>query len=108
MRAQATLEWDTVFESIQEGLSAALKKLRGGTKFTEANMREGLREVRRALVEADVNLNVADAFISRVESVALGRQVLKSLNPSQQIVQVVYEELIELMGPVDPGIRLAS
>lgn len=69
-------------------------------------MREGLRSVRRALLEADVNLKVADAFIDRVEKAALGRQVLKSLNPSQQIIQVVYEQLVELMGPVDPSIRL--
>ena len=97
-----------MFETIQEGLSGALKKLRGGTKFTEANMRDGLREVRHALVEADVNLEVADVFIERVATTALGRDVLLSLNPSQQIVQVVYEQLVDLMGPVDPSIRLAS
>lgn len=97
-----------MFESIQKGLSEAFNKLRGGTKFTEENMRDGLRAVRRALLEADVNLKVADAFIGRVEAAAKGREVLKSLNPSQQIVQVVYEELVRLMGPVDPAIRLAS
>ena len=61
----------SVFENIQQGLSEALRKLRGDTKFTEANMQEGLRAVRRALIEADVNLDVADAFISRVEKAAV-------------------------------------
>lgn len=97
-----------MFETIQEGLSQALRKLRGGTKFTEANMRDGLREVRRALLEADVNLDVTNAFIQRVEKSAKGADVLKSLNPSQQIVQIVYENLVQLMGPVDPAIKLVS
>lgn len=97
-----------MFESIQQGLGEALRKLRGGTKFTEANMQEGLRAVRRALLEADVNLGVADHFVATVEQVAVGREVLRSLNPSQQIVQIVYEELVKLMGPVDPTIRLVQ
>lgn len=97
-----------MFESIQSGLAEALRSLRGGTKFTLANMQEGMRAVRRALLEADVNVQVADAFIARVERTALGREVLKSLNPSQQIVQVVYEELVRLMGPVDPSIKLRA
>jgi signal recognition particle subunit SRP54 len=69
-------------------------------------MREGLRAVRRALLEADCSVKAVDVFIGRVEKAALGRDVLKSLNPSQQIVQVVYEELCNLMGPVDPSIKL--
>ena len=95
-----------MFESIQKGLSEALKSLRGGTRFTDANMREGMRAVRRALLEADVNIQVASTFIERVQKTAVGRQVLRSLNPSQQIVQIVYEELVNLMGPVDPAIPL--
>jgi signal recognition particle subunit SRP54 len=97
-----------VFESIQRGLSDALRALRGGTKFTEANMHDGLRLVRRALLEADVNLEVADVFTKRVEENARGRQILRALNPTEQLMQVVYEELVRLMGPVDPTIRLAS
>lgn len=96
------------FESLQEGISEALRKLRGNAKFTADNMREGLRAVRRALLEADVNIKVADTFIERVEKSALGRDILKSLNPSQQIVQVVYEELVNLMGESDPTIRMVS
>lgn len=95
-----------MFESIQQGISEALRKLRGEAKFSEANMREGLKAVRRALLEADVNIQVADSFVKRCEEAALGRDVLKSLNPSQQIVQVVYEQLVGLMGPVDPTIKL--
>jgi len=96
----------SVFESLTQGLSNALGKLRGTTKFTEANMHEGLREVRRALLSADVSLEVVNSFIQRVEQTALGRDVLKSVRPSEQIVQVVYEELVNLMGPVNPAIPL--
>lgn len=95
-----------MFESIQKGLADALRKLRGETKFTEANMRDGLREVRRALIEADVHIEAANAFIERVEKSALGRDVMRSLSPSQQIIEVVYQELIALMGPVDATIRM--
>lgn len=97
-----------MFESIQRGLSEALRNIKGDAKFSEANMREGMRAVRRALLEADVNLNVVESFIERVEKTALGRDVMRSLRPSQQIIQVVYEELVNLMGPVDATIRLAS
>ena len=95
-----------MFESIQEGLSGALRKIRGGTKFTEANMKEALRDIRRALIDADVNVQVATRFAERVEKAAAGRDVLKTLKPAQQIFEVVYEELVALMGPVDPQIRL--
>jgi signal recognition particle subunit SRP54 len=95
-----------VFESLTKGLSDAFGKLRGTTKFTEANMQEGLREVRRALLAADVGVQVVDQFIGRVEQAAKGREVLKSIRPSEQIVQVVYEELVRLMGPVNAAIPL--
>ncbi|MBY0589317.1 signal recognition particle protein [bacterium] len=95
-----------MFESLTQGLTSAFDRIRGTTKFTEQNMRDGLKEVRRALLSADVNLEVADRFIKRVEESALGRDVLKSLRPSEQIVQVVYEELVGLMGPVQPAIPL--
>jgi signal recognition particle subunit SRP54 len=97
-----------VFETIQRGLSEAFRMLRGTTRFTESNMRDGLRIVRRALLDADVNLKVADAFIDRVEKTARGREILRSLNPTEQIMQVVYQELVKLMGPVDSTIRLVS
>jgi signal recognition particle subunit SRP54 len=97
-----------MFEGIQRGLSDAFKKLRGRGRLTEANVREGLREVRRALLEGDVNFNVANAFIQRVTEKALGQEVLRSIEPSEQIVRIVYEELVQLMGPVDHSFHFAK
>src|SRR5918912_4377086 len=93
-----------MFEGITRGLSDALKKLRGRGRLTADNIREGLREVRRAFLEADVNFNVLNDFIARVEAKSLGQDVLARLDPSEQIVKIVYEELVGLMGPVDPKI----
>src|SRR5262249_39897448 len=97
-----------MFEGIQRGLSDALKKLRGRGRLTESNIRDGLREVRRALLEADVNFNVANAFIQRVTEKAIGQQVIRSIDPSEQIVRIVYEELVNLMGPVDHSFHFAK
>src|SRR5438309_5183645 len=90
-----------MFEGIQRGLGEALKRLRGRGRLTEANMREGLQEVRKVLLDADVNFTVAKDFIDRVTEKSLGQAVLRSLDPSEQIVRIVYEELVQLMGPVD-------
>src|SRR5262249_2066114 len=95
----------SMFEGIQRGLGEALKKLRGRGRLTEANMREGLQEVRKALLDADVNYKVAQDFIQRVEQQAIGQQVLRTIDPNEQIVSIVYEELVALMGPVDTRIR---
>src|SRR5207302_3336437 len=76
------------------------KKFRGG-KLTAENIKEGLREVRRAFLEADVNFNVVTEFINRVEEKAVGQDVLARVDPSEQIIKIVYEELVGLMGPVD-------
>src|SRR5437763_8993124 len=97
-----------MFEGIQRGLSDALKKRRGRGRLTEANIREGLREVRRALLEADVNFTVANEFIDRVTEKALGQEVLRTLDPSEQIVRIVYDELVGLMGPVDHSFHFAK
>jgi signal recognition particle subunit SRP54 len=97
-----------MFEGIQRGLGEALKKLRGRGRLTEANIRDGLQEVRRALLEADVNFTVAKDFISRVTEKAIGQQVLRTLDPSEQIVRIVYEELVALMGPVDHRFHFAK
>jgi signal recognition particle subunit SRP54 len=96
-----------MFEGIQKGISDALKKLRGRGRLTEANVRDGLGEVRRALLEADVNYTVANDFIARVTQKALGQEVLRTLDPSEQIVRIVYEELVELMGPIDHDFHFA-
>src|SRR5206468_4043653 len=97
-----------MFEGIQRGLSEALKQLRGRGRITEANVRDGLREVRKALLEADVNFEVANAFIARVTERSIGQEVLKTLDPSQQIVGIVYDELVKLMGPVDTRFHFAK
>src|SRR6266852_4040206 len=97
-----------MFEGIQRGLSEALKKLRGRGRLTESNVRDGLREVRRALLEADVNFTVANDFIDRVTERSVGQEVLRTLDPSEQIVGIVYEELVKLMGPVDHSFHFAK
>src|SRR5947209_17413301 len=97
-----------MFESIQRGLSEALKKLRGRGRLTESNVRDGLREVRRALLEADVNFTVANDFIKRVTERSVGQEVLRTLDPSEQIVKIVYDELVGLMGPVDHSFHFAK
>jgi signal recognition particle subunit SRP54 len=90
-----------MLEGITRGLSDALKKLRGRSRLTADNIREGLGEVRKALLEADVNFTVANDFIAKVETKAVGADVLARVDPSEQIVKIVYEELVALMGPVD-------
>src|SRR5690242_9635459 len=90
-----------MFDSLQQGLSAAFKTLTGQAKLTESNMREGLRLVEQALLEADVSFRVAKDFVGRVSEQAIGQQVLNALNPSQQLIGIVNNELINLMGPVD-------
>jgi signal recognition particle subunit SRP54 len=90
-----------MLESIQRGLGEVFKKLRGRGRLTEANMREGLQEVRKVLLDADVNFTVAKDFTERVSQKAKGQDVLRSIEPGEQIVRIVYEELVNLMGPVD-------
>src|SRR5437867_3496565 len=97
-----------MFEGIQRSLGEALKKLRGRGRLTEANVREGLREVRRALLEADVNFTVANDFVERVTERSVGQEVLRTLDPSEQIVRIIYDELVQLMGPVDHSFHFAK
>jgi signal recognition particle subunit SRP54 len=97
-----------MFESIQRGLGDAIKRLRGRGRLTEANVKEGMQLFRRALLDADVNYKVANDFIARVEERARGQEVLRSLDPGEQIVKILYDELVALMGPVDPTIRFAK
>jgi signal recognition particle subunit SRP54 len=95
-----------MFEALQDGLSSALKSLRGQGKLTEANMRDGLKLVEKSLLEADVSFSVVREFMQRVTEQALGERVLKSLRPSEQVVGIVYQELVNLMGPVDHSLHL--
>src|SRR3954454_9973555 len=97
-----------MFEGIQRGLGEALKKLRGRGRITEANVRESMGEIRRALLDADVNFTVANDFIGRVTERAVGQAVLRTIDPSEQIVKIVYDELVQLMGPVDSSFHFAK
>jgi len=90
-----------MFDGIQKGLREALGKFRGRGRLSADNIREGLREVRRAFLEADVNFNVTNDFIARVEEQAVGQDVLERVNPADQIVKIVFDELVALMGPVE-------
>ena len=90
-----------MFEGITRSLSESFKKLRGRGRLTADNVRDGLREVRRSFLEADVNFTVVQDFIAKVEVKAVGEDVLARVDPSEQIVKIVYEELVALMGPVD-------
>jgi len=86
------------FESLSERLSETLKKVRGQKSLTSENMDEMLREIRLALLEADVNFTVVKGFIERIKEKALGQDVLKSLSPGQMVVKIVHEELVALLG----------
>src|SRR5437867_3139736 len=87
-----------MFDSLSEKLQSVFKNLRGYGKLTEKNVADALREVRVALLEADVNYKVAKDFIERTKQRALGQEVLSSVTPGQQIVKVVHDELMALMG----------
>jgi signal recognition particle subunit SRP54 len=94
-----------MFDDLQKRLGSAFGRFRAKGVLTEANIADGLREVRTALLEADVNLNVVKEFMDRVKDAAIGAQLIKAVRPEQQIVKIVHDELIELMGPVDPTVR---
>jgi signal recognition particle subunit SRP54 len=91
-----------MFDSLTERLDAALKKMTGRGKLSEADVDAGLREVRLALLEADVNYKVARDFIARIRARAVGVEVMESLTPGQQLVKIVHEELIRLLGDRQP------
>src|SRR3954471_5042257 len=107
-RASATKRDETtsaMFDDLQKRLSSAFGRFRARGILTEDNIKDGLREVRTALLEADVNFQVVKEFMDRVGERAGGQQLIKSVRPEQQIVKIVHDELVELMGPVDPSIR---
>jgi signal recognition particle subunit SRP54 len=98
----------SMFESLSTRLSATVQRLRGKGRLTEANIREALREVRIALLEADVALPVVQALIQRVQVKALGQEVLRSLTPGQALVKVVRDELTTVMGVANSDLNLAA
>src|ERR1700693_1352230 len=87
-----------MFDSLSDKLQGIFKKLRGFGKLTEKNVADALREVRLALLEADVNYKVVKDFIERTKQRALGQEVLTSITPGQQIIKIVHDELVALMG----------
>jgi signal recognition particle subunit SRP54 len=97
-----------MFDNLSEKLQSVFKTIRGHGKLSEQNIKDALREVRMALLEADVNFRVVKDFTEQVRQRAVGREVLKSLTPGQQLVKVVHEELTELMGKENRGLTFAS
>jgi len=97
-----------MFESLSEKLQGVFKKLRGKGTLSEQDVNDALREVRLVLLEADVNFRVVKEFISRVRERAIGQEVLQSLSPAQQVIKIVHEELIQLLGGGETGLNTAS
>ena len=96
------------FESLSEKLGGVFKKLRGKGVVTEADINEAMREVKLALLEADVNYKVVKDFVAKVKEKALGEEVIKSLTPGQQVVKIVNDELVALMGGTDSKLTYSS
>ncbi len=97
-----------MFDSLSSKLQSAFKNLRGLGKISEENVSEALREVRLALLEADVNFKVARDFIDRVKTKSIGAEVIQSIQPGQQIIKVIHDELVELLGSSNAGIQLSG
>jgi len=93
-----------MFETLTDRLGTALRNLRGVGKLTEENMADALKEVRTALLAADVHFRVAREFVERVKAQAEGQEVLKSVTPGQQIVKIIHDELVGLFGEGDPAL----
>lgn len=97
-----------MFESLSQKLEAVFKKLRGEGKITEANITETLREVRRVLLDADVNYKVAKDFIEKVQARAVGQEVLNSVTPGQLIIKIIHDEMVRLLGESKAEIRTSN
>jgi signal recognition particle subunit SRP54 len=95
-----------MFDSISDALSGAIDKLTRPGELTERNISEGLREVKRALLEADVNFKVVNDFINRVEEKAIGVSKIQGVQPAHHIIKIVKEELVQLMGPIDTRVKI--
>jgi signal recognition particle subunit SRP54 len=97
-----------MFETLSERLQTAIRSLTGRGNISEENVREAMREVRTALLEADVHLEVVTEFCNHVQEKASGTEVINSLQPGQLMIKIVYDELVKLMGPVDTAIMTVS
>ncbi|MBO5668178.1 MAG: signal recognition particle protein [Lentisphaeria bacterium] len=96
-----------MFDSLSDKLHGVFKKLRGASRLSESNIAEAMSDIRLALLEADVNAAVADEFISAVKESCIGQEVLKSVTPGQQIVRIVHDQLVELLGGGDGALNLS-
>jgi len=97
-----------MFENLQEKLQRAFKSLRGQAKLTEENIDEALREIRLALLEADVNFKVVKQLIDQIRAKAVGQEVLTALSPGEQVIKIVRDELVEILGKDTARMKFAS
>ena len=97
-----------MFENLAQKLGDVFRQLRSHGLLTDENMAEGMRQIRTALLEADVNYRVARDFVQAVSEKAVGQQVIKSVSPGQQVVKIVHDELVNLMGPAAPKLSMAD
>ena len=97
-----------MFENLQEKLQRAFKSLRGQARLSEENIAEALREIRLALLEADVNFKVVKELIDRIQAKAVGQEVLTALSPGEQVIKIVRDELVEILGKDTARVKFAS
>src|SRR5512146_1836435 len=97
-----------MFDNLSEKLQRVFKNLRGEGKLTAENMEAALREIRVALLEADVHFKVVKQFIENIKQKAMGEEVLTALSPTQQVVKIVHEELIKILGSHESKLRFAN
>src|SRR6185503_9050704 len=97
-----------MFENLQEKLQRTFKTLRGQAVLNEENMQEALRELRLALLEADVNFKVVKQFIDQVQARAVGQQVMTALAPGEQVIKIVRDELVGILGKDTAKLKFAS
>ena len=96
------------FEGLSSRLQEITRKIRGKARITESDLKEMLREVKLALLEADVNYKIVKEFISSIQEKALGQDVMKSLTPGQQVIKIVKDEMVELLGGTESKINFTS
>src|SRR5438552_12057841 len=95
-----------MFDAISSKLQNAFRNLRGLGKISEENVGDSLREVRLALLDADVNFKVVRDFIEKVKAKSLGQEVVQSIHPGQQIIKIIYDELVELLGSAHAALQM--
>ena len=97
-----------MFENLSDKFQEVFRKLRGQTTISESNIAESMQDVRDALIDADVNIEIADEFVSEVRQACLGEAVVKSVTPGQQAVKIVHDKLVELMGSAEAELNTGA